>query len=78
MAEPRAGPTVDAEQVADGRLARLLRPARRLARSVDLLALSNPMYALLNPLLRRQMRKVVDGLLQGLKQVSERRGAKPA
>ena len=36
----------------------------------------NPLYALLNRLvLRRRMRRTVDGLLQGLKQISERRGA---
>jgi hypothetical protein len=36
----------------------------------------SPLYTLLNRLvLRRRMRTVVDGLLQGLKQISERRGA---
>jgi hypothetical protein len=36
----------------------------------------NPLYALVNRLLlRRRMRKLVDGLLQGLKQFSERLGA---
>jgi uncharacterized protein YndB with AHSA1/START domain len=35
----------------------------------------NPLYALLNRLLlKRRMRKLVDGLLQGLKQISQRRG----
>jgi uncharacterized protein YndB with AHSA1/START domain len=39
----------------------------------------NPLYALLNRLvLRRRMRGTVDGLLQGLKQISERRGAQAA
>jgi Polyketide cyclase / dehydrase and lipid transport len=39
----------------------------------------NPLYALLNRLvLRRRMRRTVDGLLQGLKQISERRGAQTA
>jgi len=39
----------------------------------------NPLYALLNRLLLEQrMRKVVDGLLQGLKQTSERRGVPAA
>jgi uncharacterized protein YndB with AHSA1/START domain len=38
----------------------------------------NPLYALLNRLLRRRMGKVVDGLLRGLKQISERRGAPAA
>jgi hypothetical protein len=39
----------------------------------------NPLYALLNRLvLQRRMRKVVDGLLQGLKQISERRSAQAA
>jgi hypothetical protein len=39
----------------------------------------NPLYALLNGLvLRRRMRKVVDDLLQGLKQISDRRGAPAA
>jgi hypothetical protein len=39
----------------------------------------NPLHALLNRLLlRRRMRTVVDGLLQGLKQRSERRGAQAA
>ena len=39
----------------------------------------NPLYALLNRLvLRRRMRRLVDGLLQGLKQISERRGAQAA
>jgi uncharacterized protein YndB with AHSA1/START domain len=39
----------------------------------------NPLYALLNRLLLKQrMRKVVDGLLQGLKQISERRGVPAA
>jgi uncharacterized protein YndB with AHSA1/START domain len=39
----------------------------------------NPLYALLNRLLlRRRMRRTVDGLLQGLKQISERRGAQAA
>jgi hypothetical protein len=28
--------------------------------------------------LRRRMRKVIDGLLRGLRQISERRGAPPA
>jgi hypothetical protein len=36
----------------------------------------NPLYGLLNRLLlRRRLRRTVDGLLQGLKQISERRGA---
>jgi hypothetical protein len=36
----------------------------------------NPLYALVNRLLlRRRMRKLLDGLLQGLKQFSERLGA---
>lgn len=36
----------------------------------------NPLYALVNRLLlRRRMRELVDGLLQGLKQFSERLGA---
>jgi uncharacterized protein YndB with AHSA1/START domain len=35
----------------------------------------NPLYGLMNRLvLRRRMRKTVDGLLQGLKEISERRG----
>jgi hypothetical protein len=39
----------------------------------------NPLYGLLNWLvLRRRMRRTVDGLLQGLKQISERRGAQAA
>jgi len=39
----------------------------------------NPLYALLNQLvLRRRMRRTVDGLLQGLKEISERRGAQAA
>ena len=39
----------------------------------------NPPSALLNRLLLRQrMRKLVDGLLQGLKQISERLGAQAA
>jgi hypothetical protein len=39
----------------------------------------NPLYALLNRLvLRRRMRRTVDGLLQGLKEISERRGAQAA
>jgi uncharacterized protein YndB with AHSA1/START domain len=39
----------------------------------------NPLYALLNQLvLRRRLRRTVDGLLQGLKQISERRGAQAA
>jgi carbon monoxide dehydrogenase subunit G len=39
----------------------------------------NPLYGLLNRLLLRQRtRKLVDGLLQGLKQISERRGAQAA
>jgi uncharacterized protein YndB with AHSA1/START domain len=39
----------------------------------------NPLYALLNRLLlKRRMRKLVDGLLQGLKQISQRRGAAAA
>ena len=39
----------------------------------------NPLYALLNRLvLQQRMRKLVGGLLQGLKQISERRGAQPA
>ena len=39
----------------------------------------NLLYALLNRLvLRRRMRRTVDGLLQGLKQISERRGAQAA
>jgi uncharacterized protein YndB with AHSA1/START domain len=39
----------------------------------------NPPYALLNRLvLKQRMRKIVDGLLQGLKQLSERRGAPAA
>jgi hypothetical protein len=38
-----------------------------------------PLYGLLNRLvLRRRMRKLVDGLLQGLKQISERRSAPAA
>jgi hypothetical protein len=38
-----------------------------------------PLYALLNRLvLRRRMRTTVDGLLQGLKQISERRSAPAA
>jgi hypothetical protein len=38
-----------------------------------------PLYELLNRLvLRRRMRRTVDGLLQGLKQISERRGAQAA
>jgi hypothetical protein len=38
-----------------------------------------PLYELLNRLvLRRRMRKLVDGLLQGLKQISEQRGAQAA
>jgi Polyketide cyclase / dehydrase and lipid transport len=36
----------------------------------------NPLYGLLNQLvLRRRLRRTVDGLLQGLKEISERRGA---
>jgi Polyketide cyclase / dehydrase and lipid transport len=39
----------------------------------------NPLYGLLNRLLlRRRMHRTVDGLLQGLKEISERRGAKTA
>jgi hypothetical protein len=39
----------------------------------------NPLYALLNQLvLRRRLRRTVDGLLQGLKDISERRGAQAA
>jgi len=39
----------------------------------------NPLYPMLNRLvLRRRMRTVVDGLLQGLKQISERHGAQAA
>jgi uncharacterized protein YndB with AHSA1/START domain len=39
----------------------------------------NPLYALLNRLvLRRRLRRTVDGLLQGLKEISERRGAQAA
>jgi hypothetical protein len=39
----------------------------------------NRLYALLNQLVLRQgMRRTVDGLLQGLKQISERRGAQAA
>jgi uncharacterized protein YndB with AHSA1/START domain len=39
----------------------------------------NPLYALLNRLLlKRRMRKLIDGLLQGLKQISQRRGAPAA
>jgi len=39
----------------------------------------NPLYALLHRLvLRRRMRRTVDGLLQGLKQISERRGTQAA
>ena len=39
----------------------------------------NPLYALLNRLvLRRRMRRTVDGLLQGLTQISERRSAPAA
>jgi hypothetical protein len=39
----------------------------------------NLLYALLNRLvLRRRMRGTVDGLLQGLKEISERRGAPAA
>src|SRR6266511_529128 len=39
----------------------------------------NPLYALLNRLvLRGRMRSTVDGLLQGLKEISERRGAPAA
>jgi hypothetical protein len=39
----------------------------------------NPLYALLNRLvLRRRMRRIVDGLLQGLKQISERRSVQTA
>jgi hypothetical protein len=39
----------------------------------------NPLYALLNRLvLRRRLRRTVDGLLQGLKDTSERRGARAA
>jgi hypothetical protein len=39
----------------------------------------SPLYGLLNRLLLRQrMRKLVDGLLQGLKQISEQRGAQAA
>jgi Polyketide cyclase / dehydrase and lipid transport len=39
----------------------------------------NRLYGLLNRLvLRRRMRRTVDGLLQGLKQISERRGAQAA
>ena len=39
----------------------------------------NPLYGLLNRLvLRRRMRRTVDGLLQGLKQISERRGVQTA
>jgi hypothetical protein len=39
----------------------------------------NPLYGLLNQLvLRRRMRRTVDDLLQGLKQISERRGVQTA
>ena len=39
----------------------------------------NPLYGLLNQLvLRRRMRRTVDGLLHGLKEISERRGAQAA
>ena len=39
----------------------------------------NPLYALLNQLvLRRRLRRTVDGLLQGLKDISDRRGARTA
>ena len=39
----------------------------------------NALYALLNRLvLRRRMRRTVDGLLEGLKEISERRGAPAA
>jgi len=40
----------------------------------------NPLYALLNRLLllQRRMRRTVDGLLPGLKEISERRGAQAA
>jgi len=39
----------------------------------------NPLYALLNQLvLRRRLRRTVDGLLQGLKEISERRGDRAA
>jgi hypothetical protein len=38
----------------------------------------NPLYALLNRLVRRRMRRTVGALLQGLKQISERRGAQAA
>jgi uncharacterized protein YndB with AHSA1/START domain len=39
----------------------------------------NPLYGLLNRLvLRRRLRRTVDGLLEGLKEISERRGAPAA
>ena len=38
----------------------------------------NPLYGLLNRLVLRRVRRTVDGLLQGLKQISERRGAQRA
>jgi hypothetical protein len=56
------------------------RPDRTTALRIDTYYTPrNPLYGLLNQLvLRRRMRRTVDGLLQGLKQISERRGVQTA
>jgi hypothetical protein len=56
------------------------RPDRTTALRIDTYYTPrNPLYTLLNRLLlQRRMGKLVDGLLQGLKQTSERRGAPAA
>jgi Polyketide cyclase / dehydrase and lipid transport len=84
----RAGYVVDDDTLGFNRMLREYgftltlepRPKRTTALRIDTYYTPrNPLYALLNQLLlRRRLRRTVDGLLEGLKEISERRGARAA